>query len=303
MKFTIFQDSRTGSRKNNQDRMAYSFSRDALLMLVADGLGGYQYGEIAAQLTVKLIAEAFQKQATSRLDDCSAFLLEALNDAHYAIHDFAVRRGLLETPRTTCVACIVQDNAAYWAHAGDSRLYLFRDSKLIARTRDHSRVQQLLDDQEISSEQASAHPERNKIYNCLGGMYPPEIELSKKMTLRRGDTLLLCSDGFWGPLSDDEIALTLSFSPLIPAARQLMEQAEFRGGAMGDNLTLVGMAWNDQRSADAADTVSTAAMPLDSVTTRFGDTGPPTAADVDISDEEIERAIAEIHSAIKKYTR
>ncbi len=303
MKFTIFQNSRIGSRKNNQDRMAYSYSHDALLMVVADGLGGYLHGEIAAQITVKRLTDSFQRQATPRLKDCSAFLFESLSDSHYAIHDFALKHSLLETPRTTCVACVVQDGAAYWGHAGDSRLYFFRDAALLTKTRDHSRVQQLLDTREITAEDASVHPDRNKIYNCLGGMYPPEIELSRKTGLRRGDTLLLCSDGLWGPLSDDEITLTISLSPLIEAASQLMEQAEFRGGDTGDNLTMVGMHWGDQKAVGDPDTVSTAGMPLDSVTTQFGDTGAGSSGGMaaDISDEEIERAIAEIHSAIKKY--
>jgi serine/threonine protein phosphatase PrpC len=97
--------------------------------------------------------------------------------------DYAARHKLNDSPRTTCVACVVQDNIAYWAHAGDSRLYLMRDGRVIAQTRDHSRIRLLIDEGMISEAQAAVHPDRNKIYSCLGSPTPPEIEFSRKTPL------------------------------------------------------------------------------------------------------------------------
>ena len=105
-----------------------------------------------------------------------------------------IRDRLKDSPRTTCVACIIQDNIAYWAHAGDSRLYLLRGGKVVTHTRDHSRVQLLIDQGLINESQAAVHPDRNKVYSCLGGQQSPEIEFSRKTPLVAGDVLALCTD-------------------------------------------------------------------------------------------------------------
>src|SRR5512140_2508740 len=145
MRFTIFQDSRLGDRKGNEDRVAYSYSRDVLLMVVADGMGGHDQGEVAAEIAVTEITRRFQQEARNKLKRPFDFLVSAIQSAHRAIVSHAVEHNLLECPRTTCVTCIVQGGFAYWAHAGDSRLYVMRAGELIAATQDHSRVQQLID--------------------------------------------------------------------------------------------------------------------------------------------------------------
>ena len=137
MRFTIYQESRQGGRHNNEDRTTYCYSRDALLMVVADGMGGHHYGEIAAQIAVQTLADTFQREARPLLTDPFRFLQKSMSNAHHAILDYASRHRLRDTPRTTCVACVVQDSIAYWAHAGDSRLYLMRNGKVQAQTRDH----------------------------------------------------------------------------------------------------------------------------------------------------------------------
>ena len=160
MKFTIYQESRLGGRRDNEDRLAHSYSRDALLMVIADGMGGHYYGEIAAQIAVQTLIENFQRQANPRLENPFLFLQQSILNGHYAIADFSEEHHLKDSPRTTCVACIVQDNVAYWAHAGDSRLYLMRGGRVLTRTRDHSRIQLLLEqgiitpaqDAEVSTE-------------------------------------------------------------------------------------------------------------------------------------------------------
>jgi len=95
--------------------------------------------------------------------------------------------SMLETPRTTCVACIIQSNYAYWAHVGDSRLYLFRQGGLIGRTKDHSKVQYLLDQGIIGAHEVADHPDRNKIFSCLGGVVPPQIATGREFALETGE--------------------------------------------------------------------------------------------------------------------
>lgn len=306
MKFSIYQSSRQGGRKYNQDRVAYSYSKEALLMVVADGMGGHFHGEIAAQMTVQLVAEMFQKQARPILRDPLFFLDEAMNAAHEAISAYSAENELLESPRTTCVAAVIQRDMAYWAHVGDSRLYFFRKGRLLTRTQDHSRVQQLFDQGRITEAQMTTHPERNKIYNCLGGMMPPEVDLSKRTPIEAGDVLMLCSDGLWSTLSPNEIGSILNAYPLDQAIPELMDHAELRGGQDGDNLSAIAMTWGGTGAGAKGGTgVSTEAMPLDSFTTQLDalHAPRPTAGEAPVSDDDIEKAIAEIQLAIKKYSK
>ncbi len=298
MQFTIYQASRQGGRKNNQDRVAYSYSRDALLMVVADGMGGHMHGEIAAQIAVTTLTDYFQKMAKPRLDDPLAFLADVMARAHYAINDYAVEQNLLEIPHTTCVAAVIQGDTAYWAHVGDSRLYFFSEGKLIARTEDHTAVAQLVRDGIISEEEAGIHPERNKVSNCLGGYMTPEVECSAPLPMHDADTLLLCTDGVWGSLNVHEIGAILDAYTLEDAVRHLMDHSEFRGGEHGDNLSLVAMTWGEPRFP-GTDAISTLSLPADGVTTQININRPAPGMPT-VTDDEIERAIAEIQQAIQR---
>lgn len=298
MRFSIYQASRQGGRRYNQDRVAYSYSRDALLMVVADGMGGHSHGELAAQITVQTLAETFQRNARPKLKDPAAFLRGALERAHQAINEHVSAHHMSEVPHTTCVACVLQDDTAWWAHAGDSRLYLYSDTGLVARTRDHSTVQQLCDDGFITEEAMSTHPDRNKIYNCLGGHIPPEVEVSRPMPLSEHDTILICTDGLWGSLTEEQMAATLRTFPLARAVEFLMDHAELRAGPHGDNLSAIAMSWGIE-AEPGSQSVSTLSMPVNTFTTRMDDFA---ATPSDLAEEEVERAIAEIQNAINKYS-
>jgi len=237
MRFTIFQESRKGSRKVNQDRIAYTFSRDTLLLVVADGMGGHAGGEIAAQIAVRLFIERFQQEAKPLLKNPLKFLQDTMLRAHAALTSYANQFSMLETPRTTCVACIVQANHAYWCHVGDSRLYLFRQGGLIGSTKDHSKVQYLVDQGIIGADEVMAHPDRNKIFSCLGGLVDPVIDLSRRTPLRNGDILVLCTDGLWDLVSKRElVSIIQERKDLTKACLRLIRLANARGGH--DNITV-----------------------------------------------------------------
>lgn len=301
MKFSIYQESRKGGRPNNQDRIGYSYSREALLMVVADGMGGHLRGEVASHITVQFLTEAFRREADDKLADPFMFLLKNIGGAHQAIVDYAEARGLLETPRTTCVACVVQDSTAYWAHVGDSRLYHVREGRICARTKDHSRVQWLVDQGRIREEAIAAHPERNKIFNCLGAMTPPQVELSRKTVLQPGDILLLCTDGVWGPLSERVIGATLMRENIMRVVPELLDAAELRAGRDSDNLSTVAMSWADRHTGGACQ-VSTLTLEPASFTTQIEDFGNAGSGLDELSDAEIESSIAEIRNAIRRQT-
>ena len=306
MKFTIYQESRIGKRANNEDRLAHCYSRDALLTVIADGMGGHYYGEIAAQIAVQTLIEAFQREASPSITDPFLFLQKSMMNAHRAILDFSDMHRLTDSPRIICVACIVQQNVAYWAHAEDSRLYLMRDDNVFTHTRDHSRVQLLMDQGIINEAQAAVHPERNKIYSCLGGNVQPEIEFSRKTPLEAGDVILLCTDGLWGVIPDDSMAVTLKSDNLMHAVPGLLNQADIRGGPNADNLSAIAVRWEDsyvEPGSDTSSVVSTQTMTDDTVTTRLDAFGRNPNYKTELTEDEIERAIEEIRSTIQKYSK
>jgi PPM family protein phosphatase len=303
MRFTIFQDSRQGDRAGNEDRVGYSYSRDVLLMCVADGMGGHLQGEVAAEIAVTEITRRFQQEARNRLRKPFDFLVSAIQSAHRAIVSHAVEQNLLECPRTTCVACIVQGGCVYWAHAGDSRLYVLRAGQLVAATQDHSRVQQLIDAGELRPEDASRHPDRNKIFSCLGGVVPPQISTGKEMKLQVGDTVLLSTDGFWAQIPANLIGTLLRGKPITELLPALLGEAQRRAQGESDNLSVVAMTWENQDDPAVADTQSLDDEQFTSRTNTTQQLDAPAAALDDVTDEDIERAIAEIQDAIKKVPR
>ena len=248
MNFTITQESRIGGREVNQDRAAWLATEDAVLMVVADGMGGHLQGEVAAQLAIDTITERFRSEAKPRLADPARFLTTALLRAHEGIvsHSTACRIPMHAAPRTTCIACVVQDGEARWAHAGDSRLYLVHasaaDNAGVLRTRDHSLVQRMVDNGMISDEQAASHPLRNRVFSCLGGSLTPHIEVSRTVPLQDGDLIALCTDGAWSPLGE-KLVSELRRAPLTRSVPNLLDAAEHAAGPGADNLTLIAMRW------------------------------------------------------------
>ena len=306
MRFTIFQESRKGSRKVNQDRIAYTFSRDALLLVVADGMGGHAGGEIAAQIAVRLFIERFQQEAKPILKNPLKFLQDTMVRAHAALGSYANQFSMLETPRTTCVACIVQAGHAYWGHVGDSRLYLFRQGGLIGSTKDHSKVQYLVDQGIIGADEIVQHPDRNKIFSCLGGLVDPVIDLSRRTPLRNGDVLVLCTDGLWSVFDQREIADWLTSTPILTTSPQMMREGEKRGGPDGDNLSAIIVRWGPETLTDEQTTTITETLGIGDFETQIDRTLTLTdrkGSQRDLTDDEIEHAIEEIQSTIQKYRR
>ena len=306
MRFTIFQESRKGQRRVNQDRIAYTYGRDTLMMVVADGMGGHAGGEIAAQIAVRLFIERFQQEAKPVLRNPLKFLQETMLRAHAALGSYANQFSMLETPRTTCVACVVQAGHAYWAHAGDSRFYLFRQGSLIGITKDHSKVQYLVDQGLIGVADMAEHPDRNKVFSCLGGLVDPVIDLSRRTPLRNGDILVLCTDGLWSGMPQGDMATWLTSAPILNTAPKMMDQAEKRAGPDGDNLSAIVVRWGPETLTDEAQSTVTDTLGLGEFATEIDHTmtlkqrrGPQR----DLTDDEIERAIAEIQSTIQKYRK
>ena len=258
MKFSIYQASRKGTRKLNQDRIGYFYSRDALLMVVADGMGGHLNGEVASQVTVKFISDTFNREAVPRLADPERFLRTVLVDAHHAVGAHARRHELPESPRTTCVACVVQDGIAHWAHVGDSRLYRLHGTELARVTRDHSLLQEQIDAGRLHPDQAPFFPERNLVTRALGAEPEVTVDIAAHEVVP-GDVYLLCSDGLTEMLSDCEIrdAMVEHRRNLELVAQRLLEGAMARGGLDNISLILVGVHEVPPRAPNLIDRLKT----------------------------------------------
>ncbi len=298
MRFSIYQDSLIGGRSYNQDRMGYCFTRDALLMVVADGMGGHLRGEVAAQLTLQAAAASFQQAARPSIADPAGFLDLSLRRAHRDILRYQQANNMPESPRTTVVACVIQHGHAWWAHAGDSRLYWIRQGDCVSRTEDHSKVQSLVNLGLIKPEEQESHPERNKVLNCLGSPFEPTTELSGAHELVRGDCLMLCSDGVWSALDDATLCSAVTAAPLLTSVPALVQRAVSAEGPSADNATALAVHWE----GDAGGTdLSSQEVPDGAITTTIAvalaaeDDEPE-----DISDDEIENTIREIREAIEK---
>jgi len=304
MRFSVYQESRIGGRKTNQDRMGYSFTRDALLLILADGMGGHIQGERAATIALQTIAALFQQNANSYIKRPERFLEESFFAAHREIHRYRALNDLPETPRTTIVACLIQHNSAFWAHCGDSRLYWMRNGQILTRTRDHSRIETLIAQGKIDPSERNTHPERNKLFNCLGAPNMPIVEISRRASLQSGDVLLLCSDGLWSVLPDHELARRLHENTIVRAVPEMINDATEIAGKASDNVTALAMAWESGNSELDSSAIMTNTLPIGSVTTTIQAPRHADLENVDVFNEnEIEKAIEEIRAAIEKSSK
>jgi len=229
---------RQGDRASNQDRCALLPRESGRLLLLADGMGGHPRGELAAQVYIDSMTRAFD-QAAWPISDPVQFLATAIARAHSDIILAGNHERPPVSPLTTGVACLVTEHQACWAHVGDSRLYLFRSGRTLVRTRDHSLVQEYIEQGELEENEREQHPLRNVVTRSLGGeSRAPVAELSEITGLQPGDTLLLCSDGLWSALPENRLAELATATDLQQAATHITLAAEQASMPASDNITL-----------------------------------------------------------------
>jgi serine/threonine protein phosphatase PrpC len=242
MKVLTAFTNRLGNRSSNQDRCLVLERPDFVLLAVADGMGGHAGGDLAAQATVDSLQRSLVGQHAP-IAQPRVFLQEAFESAHLQVIEAGRNRTPPINPRTTCVACVVQGNQAYWAHLGDSRLYLLRNGTLVTRTRDHTPVEELLQSGAISASELRSHPLRNSVSRCLGGVRPlPEISFGAA-ELRADDTLLLCSDGLWNALPEQKLAAIPGYGNLQHSIDALSNEAELASYPHSDNISVFALRW------------------------------------------------------------
>ena len=227
-------------RERNEDYYCYFepdddavFSARGRLIVVADGMGGHEGGEIASGIAIETVRSAWASGSGEPGED----LLNALGRAQTAILEYANEHPELAGMGTTCTAVAVIGDRLYYGHVGDTRLYLIRKGEIRRVTHDHSLVQRLVDSGAITEEQAAEHPDRNVLVSALGMKGSVTVDVPEApVPLEPGDILLVCTDGLHGLVSDAELLEAATRNNPREACQQLVQMARDRGGP--DNITL-----------------------------------------------------------------
>jgi len=227
-------------RSSNQDNMAYVIPRDALVMakkgalfIVANGIHEFPAGEVASEIAVETISSAYYQNDN---EDVTASLLHAIKRANALIHQRAVENMLRSGMRTTCVAAVLRGGTAYIANIGNSRAYLIRAGQVRQVSQDHSWVEEQLRAELLTRDQARYHAQRNVITRSLGGQSDVDADIFAEQVFE-GDTLLLCSDGLYSQVSDDDLRNIIGQYTPQESVYRLVERANENGGP--DNITAI----------------------------------------------------------------
>lgn len=231
MDYSISQQSHQGGRDYNEDRTAV-FERDGTILLVlADGLGGHAGGEVASQGLVDAMGDSFHKATPNQLDKADSFLTLSINYAHHTIHRRAVNQGYsVDSPKTTCVVCLIHKGIATWAHSGDSRFYHIRKREIISVTEDH-----------VSKKLGR---EKNAPINrCVGGLENPRPQVGDPHPMEEGDIFFLATDGAWAKFTTDDLSEYVDAQHPSLGLDSLLQSLENRNKAPSDNLSVVVLFW------------------------------------------------------------
>lgn len=229
-----------GSQRNeNQDSYrAGRTSGDVVWGVVCDGMGGARGGRMASTLAAAVFERVVEAGAEhlAPAQSVQPLLAGAMEQANRVVHQKGSQTPELAGMGTTAVGVLVHDGVAEYTHVGDSRLYLFRNAHLYQLTRDHSMVQELVDNGRLTEEQAQNHPRKNLITRALGVEAAVEADFGEKEVTPH-DILLLCSDGLTNCVTPEQIELILEKTPFFHTADALVRQALAGGGY--DNITVL----------------------------------------------------------------
>ncbi len=228
-------------RENNEDSFLYwepagdaEFRRKGRLAVIADGMGGHEGGQEASRLAVETVRAVYEQAVD---DDPQVALVESFAAAHARIQDFAERHPAFHGMGTTCTALVLRDRQLYFAHVGDSRLYLVRNARILRLTRDHSYVGRLVESGIVRAEDAEKHPQRHILTAALGSGREVAADAAEQgLSLQEGDDLLLCTDGLWSVVTEEELENVVSSNTPVESCAELVRLARERGGP--DNITV-----------------------------------------------------------------
>ena len=229
-------------RSSNQDSYSvFDLADGSVMAVVCDGMGGAKGGNIASEAAVRIISEKIKSGFHEGMNENSMRLLlsSAIESANGSIFSMSCDNDELSGMGTTVVCAIIKNDTAFIANAGDSRLYIVDNNKISQITTDHSIVQMMVDNGEITPEEAKDHPKKNVITRALGVDNSLRIDYARE-ELQDGDTVLLCTDGLTNYVDDASILNVCNTCDAYQIADELIELANENGG--GDNVTVVSVS-------------------------------------------------------------
>ena len=237
MKIELGYAQHLGSRQEQQDAglMLSDEARGDQLLVVADGMGGHAGGSIASAQLAETARRLWTEHQKTPLEP-KRLLERIIREGHEAINKAGAEKGL--GPRSTCAMLLIRNGTAHWAHVGDSRIYRLRGGQVARLTRDHSVVQMLVDLGKVSEEEMGTHPDQNRLTQSLGGDAIPLPDFGND-SIQAHDAFLVCSDGLWETIPQEEMAAALAAKKLgDDGARHLAERAFDRAKPKSDNITV-----------------------------------------------------------------
>jgi len=238
----VYQLTTVGDRELNQDCMAYTISKEYGLFVVADGLGGHEAGEKASMYFCQGMfkyASKYQAALQQRTGDRAKEALAAWVSA--AIDEMKVLfSGRAEgiNAHTTCVVLYLDKNMTLTAHCGDSRIYRLNENEIVWRTKDHSLIQYQLNDGSISEREMGLHPEQNQVLRTINILKRHKVEVNSYSPIKKGETFVLCTDGFWEFIKENDLLLLADSNSGRDELRKVARMMHLRANGKGDNLTV-----------------------------------------------------------------
>ncbi len=225
-------------RENNEDNYAVEESQGFNLYAVADGMGGHKAGEVASTIAVDAITQIFKKKIADGNFKAPQFIIESIEEANKRVREESLKREEYSGMGTTITMAVVDLDLkiAYIANVGDSRAYIIKEDEIYQVTEDHTYVQKLLKDGEITLEESAHHPKRNVITRAVGSEEYVHADLFE-IELVNNDIILLCTDGLTRHLKDEEILNTIKEYGSSKSVQRLIKLANDNGGT--DNITVI----------------------------------------------------------------
>lgn len=228
-------------RQNNEDSFLELALRDedrgCMLLVVADGMGGHNAGEVASKTVVESIESYFKTEESDLNSDKTLIHLEkSIKQANDAVIKASSNDESLKGMGSTCTAMLILDNKTFVAHVGDSRAYLIRGKNIDQITKDHTLAEKMCDSGIISKEEAKSSPHRNMLMKAIGIAEDVEVETYDPVKALAGDVYLLCSDGLTEYIDEEELCSILKIYEPEEACKLLVKIANKRGGK--DNITV-----------------------------------------------------------------
>ena len=232
-----------GPRDEQQDTAGFFERNGRLLAVVCDGAGGHRGGREASHLAVQTARLAFEK-ADGTFDDPRSMLEEICHTADRKIGQIGESPKL--SPKSTIAMVYINGNAAHLVHLGDSRIYRLQAGRIKERTRDHSMVQILFEQGEVSEDDMGTHPDQGRLLRALGSGEDFKVSYAKS-PINGGDGFLLCTDGFWERTKSREIEDFFQREPTAENLKLMVAEAVRRNGPKGDNTTALAVIFGGSK--------------------------------------------------------